>query len=45
MEELFRVAKKEYDEDGNYDKFKKVENCYYDTVATLDMVDMKSGMF
>ena len=39
MEELFRVAKDEYNEDRNYDKFKKVEECYYDTVAKLDMAD------
>ena len=25
MEELFRLAKKEFEQDGNYDKFKKVE--------------------
>ena len=24
---------------------KKVEKCYYDTVAKLDMVDVKTGMF
>ena len=45
MEELFRVAKKEYEEDGNLDKYKKVEKCYFDTIAKLDMVDMKSGEF
>ena len=37
MEELYRIAKDEYDEDGNYDKFKKVEETYYSTVTKLDM--------
>ena len=42
MEELYRVAKVEYDEDGNYDKFKEIEETYYSTITKLDM---KFGMF
>ena len=42
MEKLYRVAKSKYNEDGDYEKFKKVEETYYSTVTKLDM---KFGMF
>ena len=29
MEKLYRVAKDKYDVDGDYEKFKKVEEAYY----------------
>ena len=45
MEELFRLAKKEFEQDGNYDKFKKNELRYYNIVAKLDTEDMKAGKF
>ena len=45
MEELFRLAKKEFEQDGNYDKFNKVGLRYYDIVAELDTMDMKAGKF
>ena len=34
MEELYRVAKVEYDEDGNYDKLKEIEETYYSTITS-----------
>ena len=45
MEELFRLAKKEFEQDGNYDEFKEIELQYYQAVANFDMIDMQTGKF
>ena len=45
MEELFRLAKKEFEQDGNQNKFKKIELQYYEAVANFNMIDMKTGKF
>ena len=45
MEDLFRLAKKEFEQDGNYDKFKEIELQYYQAVANFDMIDMQTGKF
>ena len=45
IEEGFRLAKQEFEQDGNYVKFKKIELRYYDIVAELNMMDMKAGKF
>ena len=45
MEELFRLAKKEFEQDGNHDKFNKMELQYYEAVANFDLIDMQTGKF
>ena len=36
MKKLYRVAKDKYDEDGDYEEFKKVEEAYSESVTKLD---------
>ena len=45
MEDLFRLAKKEFEQDGNYGKFKEIELQYYQAVANFDMIDLQTGKF
>ena len=45
MEDLFRLAKKEFEQDGNFDKFKEIELQYYQAVDNFDMIDLQTGKF
>ena len=37
MEKLYRVAKDKFDEDGDYEKFRKVEKTFEEEVTKLDL--------
>ena len=37
MEKLYRVAKDKYDEDGDYEKFRKVKKTFEEEVTKLDL--------
>ena len=37
IEKLYRVAKDKYDEDGDYEKFRKVEKTFEEKVSKLDL--------
>ena len=36
MKKLYRAVKDKYDEDGDYEEFKKVEEAYSESVTKLD---------